>query len=120
MLSKLLFILLLAQAICVCGYAQHQTKLDVDFQNISFKQFVSEIESRTAFYFFYEQELLDSINITISAKGITVTELLEKIFLNTEFKFSIDKDNQVYITKNQQIQTELHPEFFNRNPGKKS
>jgi hypothetical protein len=115
MFYKIIITIFLTHVIISSGYTQEVKKINVEFTNTPFKEFVSEIESKTKFYFYYEENLLDSIRVTISAKEISLPDLLSKIFENTFFRFAIDGENQVYITKNEIIETKLHPDFFKRN-----
>ncbi len=94
-----------------------QTMVSGEFYNIKFPQFVQQAEAQTSFHFYYDEAALDSFIINIKLNDKPLPDALQQIFSNTDFRFSIDALNRVFITKNKTLQTTLAADFFN--PDKK-
>ncbi|MBK5272630.1 MAG: TonB-dependent receptor, partial [Bacteroidia bacterium] len=75
---------------------------------------MQELETRTIFHFYYDPAQLDSLRISISVKNESLSKVLEMAFLNTNIKFSIDQDNNVFLIKDKTIRTDLPPGFFGK------
>ncbi|HEU5051708.1 MAG TPA: carboxypeptidase-like regulatory domain-containing protein [Hanamia sp.] len=108
--SLLFFIVLL---LCSVSYAQQNDNLVTgNFQNANFNEFVKRVEAQTNFHFYYEPSQFDSISITISVKDAHLPSILDKIFNNTQWHYTIDKDNNVFITKGFSLASNLPYGFF--------
>lgn len=80
-----------------------------------FGQFVKDAEAQTGHYFYYDASQLDSLKITLQATDQTLVSVLLQVFKGTEFKFSIDDQQRVFVTSGQAIITQLPDDFFNLN-----
>jgi hypothetical protein len=102
--------------ICFTGLAYPvlaQTKnISGEFYNVTFPAFVKHVESESGYHFYYDSTALDSFVLNITLKEQSLSEALQQIFKNTDFKFSIDPTNHVFITKNRYVQTILENNFF--------
>jgi hypothetical protein len=106
----LFFFLLLA-----CGlYGQENKSVLVsgNFENMSLKEFFQRIEQQTPCYFYYDEEQLDSLLITLTVNNEPIEKVIEKALSKTGLKFSIDKNHRVYITRGIKLITSLPPDFF--------
>ena len=88
------------------------TNITGEFYNKKFGEFVNKVEKDHRYHFYYNKEV-DSLIINVKAVNEPLTEILKKIFTNTNYQFSIDKSNHVFITKNISLQTTLSKDFFN-------
>lgn len=70
-------------------------------------QFTAEIESKTDLHFYYDAAAFDSLRITLSTNAEFVQEILRKAFFNTPFRYSIDHQNNVFLTKEIEILVSL-------------
>lgn len=71
--------------------------------------------------FYYDASQLDSLKITLQVKDQTLVSVLVQVFKDTEFKFSIDDQQRVFVTSGQPIITQLSDDLFNLNtPNKES
>lgn len=84
-----------------------QVKITVEFKDAAIQDFVKEIESRAAFHFYYNPAELDSVRITLSAKNESVPAILRLAFRNTDFRYAIDLQNNVFLTKGVEILASL-------------
>lgn len=101
----LLFILLSA-----AGAANGQEKaqqISVDFLNVSFDLFIGDLERQTGYTFFYDPERFDSLQVTMQARNQPLHSVLSALFKDTDFHFSIDPSNRVFITQKAPIITRL-------------
>ncbi len=106
---------LIAGLVCIlyaCSANGQQTHVNGEFNNITFPDFVKQVESGSGWHFYYDEASLDSfiINATITDKSLP--DALNQIFNNTPFHYSIDAFSHVFITKNGTIKTTLSEDFF--------
>ena len=109
-----LLILICAGLLPAKAVSQSTVKITGDFSNLSFKQFVTKIESAYPYRFYFDSSETDSIHINVQASGLTIQQLLEKIFAGSIFHFAVDDANRIFITRRFAIQTSLPPDFFTR------
>ncbi|GAB2777055.1 carboxypeptidase-like regulatory domain-containing protein [Rhabdobacter roseus] len=94
------------------AFGQSTPTLDASFPNVSFPQFVQQIEAKTDYYFYYDASQLDSLQVTLQATGLSLRAILDQVFRDTEFTYAIDDQRRVYVTKGQAIITQLAPNLF--------
>ncbi|MDJ1482092.1 TonB-dependent receptor [Cytophagaceae bacterium YF14B1] len=101
-----------------------QTKTDNgingNFTNTPFSQFVKEIESQSPYYFYYDAVQLDSFKVTLQVTNLPIQKVLEQVFSDTEFKFSIDAQKRIYIAQDRLIITRLPAGLFDSTPSEKT
>ncbi|WP_460980783.1 TonB-dependent receptor [Spirosoma fluminis] len=84
------------------------------FMDIPFSQFVSELEGRTDYRFFYSPNEVDSLRVRLQVTNRPLPYILSRVFDGTPFRFGIDAQKRVFITIDQAIRTELPIGFFER------
>ncbi|MFN8340069.1 MAG: TonB-dependent receptor [Cyclobacteriaceae bacterium] len=99
-----------ALLIPVVSQAQ-QTLLNGQFKDITFRAFVTSVESATPYRFYYPPAA-DTLKVNTSFHEKPLSTVLLDIFKDTEFKFAIDPLNRVFITRGIEIQPELPPGYF--------
>src|SRR5688572_17859428 len=88
------------------SYAQG-ARVTSTFANVAFAKFVEQVEAQTHYRFYYNPQTTDSLLITASPKGQPVEDLLNEVFMGTDFRFAVDADHNVYITYEREILTAL-------------
>jgi len=88
------------------------TPVNGEFKNMYFPEFAKQIEEKTSFHFYYKKEELDSFPINITIVNEQITQILNRVFQKTDFRFSIDTFNHVFITNNIRLLTHLPADFF--------
>ncbi|GAC1304035.1 MAG: hypothetical protein NVSMB24_10890 [Mucilaginibacter sp.] len=88
-----------------------------NFQQATIAQFISELESKSNFHFYYDPILFDSLRVTLQVNDKPVEAVLDMAFKNTDFHYAITPQQQVFLTKGRQIRTELAPGFMQAAPG---
>jgi hypothetical protein len=92
--------------------AQGAELITGEFNNLPVETFFRQIEESSPYYFFYDPHQVDSIRVTVSAKGNILSDVLRQAFANTGLLFSIDSRDRVFITKKVQLITSLPAGFF--------
>ncbi len=91
---------------------QNNVKLfSVNFQQANVAQFVTEIESKSSYHFYYDPAQLDSLKVTLQVTDKPLETILDMALKNTKFYYAITPQLQVFLTKGRQIKTELAPGF---------
>ncbi|WP_187261937.1 TonB-dependent receptor [Pontibacter beigongshangensis] len=110
----ILLLLLTAISCLPHAFAQEakQPPVSVSLNQQPFPEFVRAVEAATDYRFFYNPAYLDSLTVTVQVKDKPLETVLEQVLGNTAFKFAIDAQNKVYITKGKQIQVNLPEGFF--------
>ena len=79
-------------------HAQEKNLISGNFVQSTFDDFINKIESQTDYTFYYDRKNLDSLRITIEVKSVFLSSLLNKVFEKTQFEYSIDKSNNIFIS----------------------
>jgi hypothetical protein len=93
--------------------AQDQ-RITVNLSDTSFYAFVQEVERQSAYRFYFDRRETDSLRVTITANAVTIDILLQQLFNNTPFLYAVDKQQRIFISKKNKIQTSLPLSFFNK------
>lgn len=86
--------------------AQELPRIDADFNDKPFIEFVRQVESITRYHFFYDPQEVDTLVVNLRARHALLSEILDEAFKNTVFHYGIDRNN-VYITRLNAIKTTL-------------
>ena len=104
--ASILFICLLITVWHVAAQVK-PLSISVDFKDVSIQDFVKEIESKANYHFYYNPAEFDSVRVTLSAKNESVSSILRLAFRNTGFSYTIDPNNNVFLTKGVEILASL-------------
>ena len=103
---SILFICLLITVWHVAAQVKPPT-ITVEFKDVRIQDFVKEIESKTKYHFYYNPAEFDSVRVTLSAKNESVSSILRLAFRNTNFSYTIDPNNNVFLSKGVEILASL-------------
>ncbi len=96
----------------ISGYAQEeQIILNKEFKNLSWQSFVSKAELELNVRFFYNIEKLPKVQIKFDPESITMVDLLKNHFATLGFQISIDRNKNIFISK-ELITTKVISTFF--------
>ncbi|MBV4356978.1 TonB-dependent receptor [Pinibacter aurantiacus] len=100
--------------------AQKEKKMITgSFEDMRVEQFLLELQRQTHYHFYYDTAQLDTIKINISVKNEPLEKVLEKGLASTENTFSIDNNNNVFVTRGMLVKTALPEGYFDAgNPNK--
>src|SRR4051812_19381044 len=110
-LSIVLFVILCTFKISIAQELGNE-KFSGRYQSLPFKSFAEEIEKQTKYRFFYNPLETDTLKITLAADSLTISELLQKALESTEFKFSVDYRNFIFVTNKNPVIVNLPENFF--------
>jgi hypothetical protein len=103
---------------CICGFAsfaQDRQLISGNFDGYRFSQLVQEIENQTPYHIYYDSADVDSLEIHLHANELTIAELFDSVFKNTQIRYSLGPEYQVFVIKQFTIQSALPKNFFNTN-----
>jgi hypothetical protein len=100
------------------AFAQDTTKkvISVNFQQAGINAFVTDIESKSDYRFYYDATQFDSLKVTMQENYKTVDAILDIAFKNTSYTFAVTPGHQVFLTKGRGISTGLAEGFFGSKP----
>ena len=102
-ISYFLLSCLLLTAINVSGQVNQASVISADFKESTIQQFTREIESKTAYRFYYDITQFDSLRITLSANAEHVESVLKRAFINTDYHYTLDHQNHIFLTRGREI-----------------
>ena len=102
-LSLLLQLLMLF----VSGQTVLDDKVSVNFDHASLNIIADELENQADVKFYFEPRQFDSVSFTISADQVTIAQLLDRTFSNTDIKYSLYNARYIIITRGKQIVTDF-------------
>jgi outer membrane receptor protein involved in Fe transport len=105
-------VIVIILSLSVCAARAQVNRISGDFYSLKFPQFVERVESTTVYHFYYKESDLDSFDVNIKLENDSLPDVLKKIFSNTDYRFSIDASNHVFIVKGKPLQTTLAEDFF--------
>lgn len=100
---------------CNAWSQNNKPLITVSFQNVKVFKFIRDVESQSPYRFYYDSLLIAPTTISVDIKNEPIEKVLEKAFLNTNLKFSIDRQNNVFITDKYQVITTLASGYYNAN-----
>jgi hypothetical protein len=97
----------------LCHAQQGPVKsISVNFQQATIGQFVTELEAKSGYHFFYDPMQFDSLKVTLQVTDKPLETILGQAFKGTAFSFAVTKQQQVFLTKGREIQTGLAVGYF--------
>jgi hypothetical protein len=84
-----------------------QNLITGDFKNLSIREFTGQLEQQTNYFFYYDSASFDSIRFSISVDREPLSRVLDQVFANTDFNYSIGLHSEVFLTKGVLVQTSL-------------
>ncbi len=97
---------------CIHLNAQTQNVISGQFNNMHFPRLVQEIEAQTSYHIYYDSTETDSLDININADRFSLQQVFDIVFKNTPIHYSVGNNNEVFVTRQYQIQTALPKNFF--------
>lgn len=105
-------LLLFLFTVTLTALAQEQKRMTGEYSKQPFNNFITALEQKTDYKFFFNPVQTDSLIITISFSNKTIAEVLDEVFRGSDYRYSIDANLYIYITLREPILTELPSNFF--------
>lgn len=109
---KRLILILFITSVFVSIYGQSE-EISVKLDNVPFNTFIDELESLTPVTFYYPQEWVDSIYISINAEKTPLEVILRDALKEENLNFYITKDKRVIFTRQYTLKTNYKEEYTN-------
>ena len=95
-------------------YAQSDSgeKISGVFSGISFESFAKMVEAQSSYRFYFKNADVDSLPINVHTYQHSLAEILDVVFSGTDLKYTIDRQNRVFITTNEKMALNLAPTYF--------
>ncbi|MFA6403196.1 MAG: carboxypeptidase-like regulatory domain-containing protein [Salinivirgaceae bacterium] len=85
-------------------------KVSCNFEAISFQSFIDYIEKESDIHFYYRQEWINTINITIKGDSLTIPQLIDATFRKTSLNYTLVNSKDIYIIPDKNFISDL-PEY---------
>jgi hypothetical protein len=115
-MQKIYLVLYILLSMSLLADAQQGKLLDVDYKQASISQVVSDLGSKTGYRFYYEPAQFDSLRVTLSISQKSLDFILDKAFEHTRYHYAITDQQEVILTRDLKITTDLAPGIFGANP----
>lgn len=124
MSNKFFLLLLLSFACCrnnaAIAQAQPANLPPIQYQSISYANLLDSLQQKSGYRFYYNIAQLDTAKISFHFSGGSLQQALEQLFRNNNVGFSIDQQQNVFITKGLSITTRLPDDFYSAETKKKT
>jgi hypothetical protein len=100
-----LFLLFMLCATSAAGQSALNSKVNIDVRNKNINAIATEIERQSDIHFYFDPIQFDSASFTISGQQLTIAQVLDNIFANTDFKYAVYQNKYIILTKDEQIYT---------------
>jgi hypothetical protein len=100
-------IFLAAYSPVLYGQKNAQNLITATFHDAPIQEFVEEIESQTDYFFYYDLSLFDSLRFNFSVSREPLSSVMDRAFANTNLNYAIGPHNEVFLTREALIQTNL-------------
>ena len=113
-MKKAFVILLMHVVFCTIVNAQDGPThlITGDFKNITAEDFLLQLEKQSGLSFYFDRKQLDSTVINFSVTRKPLVDVLNMAFSNSKIGFAFDDQNNVFISKDEVVQTELPGGFY--------
>jgi hypothetical protein len=105
------FILLLIKF----SYAQQGSSVTLSLKDATIEQFISDLESKTKYKFYYDPSQFDTIKVSVNASNQSVESSLQLAFKNSQVKYSI-WNQKIFLTVGRELNTMLATGFSTNVP----
>jgi CarboxypepD_reg-like domain/TonB-dependent Receptor Plug Domain len=89
--------------------------IDVDFKQAGIVQIINDLKLKTNYRVFYDPSQFDNLKVTLNLIQKPLDVVLDKVFENSAYHYVITEQQEVIITRNFKINTDLS-DFFSNNP----
>lgn len=77
---------------------QEDVKVSLQLNQVSFDQFIEQLESQVRYLFFYDRTLTDSIQVSIRTTETSLSRVLDQVLTPHGLYISVLPDNRIFIT----------------------
>lgn len=112
-MRKSLLVILLSYCTIASNHAIAQSNaISVDAKEEPFYNFISTLENKTSYYFFYDSSVIENFFITLQLENVSVFQIIDTVLKLKGYHYIADKNFQIFITGKQPFQADLVNNFF--------
>ncbi len=100
-------ILILCLVIVPLEGQENDVFISGDFRDVTFEEFVGRVEQQSGVQFYYLEEWVKGIRVTIAGQEISLRKILDRTLLPTGLSYYLDEHRQVFITNQSPLVTKL-------------
>ena len=98
------------------GFASHGQQAEKTvtgtFTHLPFEQLARQVETQTNYRVYFDPAVVDSLLVTLDARAWPVQAVFYQALQNTAFRFAIDDEHRVIVTKEVAISPALADDFY--------
>ena len=98
-------------ALMVYGQQHSEIRISCSFNNISFEDFVKELEQKNHLHFFFLEEWIDDLRVTVKADSVTLSVLMAQVLKSTSLGFVIKSADKIYLLPDNNFVNQI-PDYF--------
>src|ERR1700755_2960304 len=108
-MKKIYFLSFCFLIVARLGFAQQNKtiSISVNLQQATIGQFVTELEAKTGYHFYYSSVQFDSLKVSVEVNNKSIETVLDMAFKSTDFHYAVTEQHQVFLTRGREIQTKL-------------
>lgn len=101
LMFKFICILVLVSSLQAFSKGYGQTRINVNFQNISLKKALKEIEKKSDYRFLYNDDMLlkNDMPASLNTKDASLEEVMKIVLSNTNLNYTLSDNNLVILTE---------------------
>jgi hypothetical protein len=94
------------------GQVAEEKLISGDFKGLSFENFARVLETKSGYRFYFDPAQVDSLKINLLVQEKPLAQVLQQAFQNTDYRFALDNQKRVFITKGREIKPDLPTDSF--------
>ena len=101
LMLKFILILIVATSLQAFSKGYSQSKINVNFQNVSLKRALKEIEKKSDYHFLYNDDLLikNDLPASLSIKDASLDEAMSALLSKTNLGYTLSENNLVILSE---------------------
>ena len=109
---KLFYSLIVLALSISLSFGQTKQLIDAEFNDAPFEDVIKKIEEQTNYKFFFNPRWTDSLKVSISVRNQGLPQVMQAILQETNLKYAVDQNGNVFITERREIMADLPEDFF--------
>ncbi len=94
------------------GQVRDEQLISVELRNAPVSEFVSTLEAKTNYHFYYDPKVMDSLRVTLKSDQKTLSVILNEAFKGTAYAYTISQEQEVFLARSRNLRTVLAPGYF--------
>lgn len=101
------------------GQPKQEIRVNGLFRNVSFNEFVTNLETQYQVHFYYDENWVNTIKINIDARQLSIPDLMDRVLLPTMLDYVYQSPGDIYILPDKKFVKSL-PEYYLSKSGQDS